>query len=84
MSRLYNEGITSASKMLPLYDGGSRSFYDLRHFVQGVQPNIARWDYHTTHLSQLALIMTISDDPVFERFYQYWQDYTKGKVADHN
>jgi len=84
VSKLYREGITSASKMLPLYDGGSRSFYDLRHFVLGVQPNIARWDYHATHLSQLALIMTISDDPVFKRFYQYWQDYTKGKVADHN
>ena len=84
VSRLYNEGITSASKMLPLFDGGSRTFYDLGHFSQGVQPNVARWDYHAVHLAQLALIMTISDDPVFERFYQYWQGYTKGKVAGHN
>lgn len=84
VSQLWEDGMTSAKAMLPLYDGGSRTFYDLRHFVLKTQPNVARWDYHATHLCQLALLSTVSDDPVFKQFFDFWQGYTKGKVAEHN
>ncbi|XP_039258995.2 D-glucuronyl C5-epimerase-like [Styela clava] len=84
VTKLYNEGMTSLKNMLPLYDGGSRTFYDLRHFQLKSQPNIARWDYHTTHMSQLALLSTIDDDPIFKRFYEYWHNYLKGIPAKHN
>lgn len=84
VSDLYNDGLRSLTNLLPLYDGGSRSFYDLRHFQLKMQPNIARWDYHRVHLTQLAAFMTISDNPIFERYFKYWTEYTKGKVAKHN
>jgi len=81
---LYNDGLESAVQMLPLFDGGSRTFYDLRHFMLKTQPNVARWDYHTTHLSQLALFMTISDHQIFKDYFKSWSGYAKGIVADHN
>ena len=84
VSRLYADGMKSLSAMLPLFDGGSRTFYDLRHFMLKIQPNVARWDYHTTHLSQLALISSISDDPVFKQFFDYWNGYLIGIAAKHN
>ena len=81
---LREEGLNSLKAMLPLYDGGSRTFYDLRHFVFKIQPNVARWDYHTAHLSQLAMLVSITGDPIFERYLTYWRGYLKGKVAPHN
>jgi heparosan-N-sulfate-glucuronate 5-epimerase len=41
--------------------------YDLRHFSLGIAPNIARWDYHVTHVNQLLLLATIDDDSVFSQ-----------------
>jgi len=82
--RLYNEGVTSLKAMLPLYDGGSRTYYDLNHFMLQVPPNIARWDYHTLHLRQLALFYSLTKETIFKRYFEYWDGYTKGKFAPHN
>ena len=84
VARLFDEGMTSLKAMLPLYDGGSRTFYDLRHFMLKMSPNVARWDYHLVHINQLALLKSLSADPIFERYHAYWSDYTKGKFAPHN
>lgn len=40
---LYDQGMESLKKMLTIFDTGSGSVYDLRHFSLGVAPNIARW-----------------------------------------
>jgi len=58
--------------------------YDLRHFTLAMSPNLARWDYHTTHINQLLLLSTIEDDPVFEAVANRWIGYMKGKRAAHN
>lgn len=50
---------------------GSGSVYDLRHFSLGIAPNIARWDYHVTHINQLLLLATIDDDPIFTQVIEY-------------
>lgn len=84
VSKLFDDGMTSLKNMLPLYDSGSRTIYDLRHLQLKTQPNIARWDYHTTHMSQLALLSTIDDDPIFLRFLGYWYGYMRGQLAKHN
>lgn len=62
---LFNQGMNSLKKMLTLFDTGSGSVYDLRHFSLASAPNIARWDYHVTHVNQLLLLATIDDDPIF-------------------
>lgn len=64
---LFDQGMESLKKMLTIFDTGSGSVYDLRHFTLGVAPNIARWDYHVTHVNQLLLLATIDDDPIFSQ-----------------
>ena len=83
-ARLYRAGMRSLKAMLPLFDTGSGTIYDLRHFTLGVAPNLARWDYHATHINQLLLLATIDDDPILEQTASRWASYMKGKRAPHN
>ncbi|NXB29075.1 GLCE epimerase, partial [Eulacestoma nigropectus] len=81
---LYERGMESLKAMLPLYDTGSGTVYDLRHFMLGTAPNLARWDYHTTHINQLQLLSTIDDAPIFKEFVKRWKSYLRGGRAKHN
>ncbi|RXG72932.1 D-glucuronyl C5-epimerase [Armadillidium vulgare] len=56
---LFDEGMKSLRMLLPLFDTGQGSLYDLRHFTSQVAPNLARWDYHTTHITQLLTLATV-------------------------
>ncbi len=82
--RQYLAGIQTLKALLPVFDTGSGSIYDLRHLTLGVAPNLARWDYHATHINQLLLLATIEDDPLFDTTAQRWIGYMKGKRAPHN
>ncbi|GIY35471.1 d-glucuronyl C5-epimerase B [Caerostris darwini] len=82
--KLFQNGLVSLKKMLPLFDTGSGSVYDLRHFSLGVAPNLARWDYHSTHINQLLFLSTIHNDPVLKSISDRWTGYMKGKRAPHN
>lgn len=81
---LFEDGMKSLKKLLPLYDTGWGSLYDLRHFTTHVAPNRARWDYHTTHITQLLLLASIDTDPVISSTAQRWKDYMNGHRAKHN
>jgi heparosan-N-sulfate-glucuronate 5-epimerase len=82
---LYAEGLTSLLKLLPLYDTGSGSVYDLRHVTVGCAPNVARWDYHATHVNQLLLLATVEPaEDLFSRTAARWADYMLGHRAAHN
>lgn len=82
--RLFDNGMISLKKLLTLYDTGSGSTYDLRHFSLSVTPNIARWDYHATHVNQLLLLATIDKDQVLIQTAERWKDYMRGVRAQHN
>ncbi|XP_041378437.1 D-glucuronyl C5-epimerase B-like [Gigantopelta aegis] len=82
--RLYNVGLTSLKFMLLLFDTGSGTLYDLRHVALGVEPNRARWDYHTTHINQLLQLSVIDKDPLFKTTANRWMGYMKGKRSHHN
>ena len=59
--QLFSEGLESLVALLPLFDTGSGSVYDLRHFTMpGTPPKIARWDYHALHVNQLYVMSTIT------------------------
>ncbi|KAL7051549.1 hypothetical protein ACKWTF_004500 [Chironomus riparius] len=81
---LFNQGMESLKKMISFYDTGSGTVYDLRHVTLGSSPNIARWDYHVTHVNQLLLLATIDDDPIFSQTAERWRGYMLGKRAMHN
>ena len=81
---LFDLGMKSLKLLLPLFDTGWGSLYDLRHFTTHVAPNIARWDYHTTHITQLMLLASLDDDPLLASTVQRWKDYMLGHRANHN
>lgn len=81
---LFDDGMVSLKNMLLLYDMGSVTCYDLRHFTLGIAPNLARWDYHATHVNQLLLLSTIDSDPLFTQTADRWIAYMSGKRAAHN
>ncbi|XP_020796278.2 D-glucuronyl C5-epimerase B [Boleophthalmus pectinirostris] len=83
-AQLFSRGMDSLKAMLPLYDTGSGSIYDLRHFILGTAPNLARWDYHTTHINQLQLLASIDSAPIFKDVVRRWKGYLKGIRAKHN
>uniref|UniRef100_A0A8C6WTS0 heparosan-N-sulfate-glucuronate 5-epimerase n=1 Tax=Neogobius melanostomus TaxID=47308 RepID=A0A8C6WTS0_9GOBI len=47
-------------------------------------PNLARWDYHTTHINQLQLLGSVDSAPVFRDVVRRWKGYLKGVRAKHN
>lgn len=83
-SKLFEQGMASLKNMLTLYDTGSGTTYDLRHFTLKTAPNLARWDYHSTHINQLLLLSTIDDDAIFITTAERWIGYMNGKRAAHN
>ncbi|XP_011881313.1 PREDICTED: D-glucuronyl C5-epimerase [Vollenhovia emeryi] len=85
-TRLFNQGMISLKNMLTLFDTGSGSTYDLRHFTLKTAPNLARWDYHSTHINQLLLLnsIDIDNDPIFTTTAERWAGYMNGKRAAHN
>lgn len=83
--RLYTAGVESLRQMLPLYDTGTGSLYDLRHVTLsdgGRQPpHRARSDYHVTHIIQLLVMVTIDDDDVIKSTAARWLGYLDGRWA---
>lgn len=81
---LFKSGMESLKELLPLFDTGSGTIYDLRHFSLKVAPNIARWDYHTTHINQLLHLNTVFNDLHLQTTAKRWISYMKGHRAPHN
>ena len=62
---LFLRGMSSLETILPLYDVASGSVYDLRHVTMpGVEPKVARWDYHSVHINLLYLLSTIDQQQI--------------------
>ena len=76
--RLFEEGKASLKVLLPLYDSGKGTLYDLRHVTMKVQPNICRWDYHNLHTLLLENIYTIDNDTIFRTYADRWHKYKLG------
>ncbi|GMR41718.1 hypothetical protein PMAYCL1PPCAC_11913, partial [Pristionchus mayeri] len=83
-SSLFDEGLSSLRALLPLFDTGSGSMYDLRHVALNTPPNLARWDYHAVHVYLLKWIVSITGDETLDQVANRWIDYANGKKAKHN
>ena len=82
---LFDAGLKTLVRILPMYDNGRGTFYDLRHVViPGVEPKRARWDYHAVHLGQLQLLKVITHDSVIDKILTRWRGYVEGVPARHN
>ena len=80
----FKKGLESLNHLISLYDTGSGTLYDLRHFSLKTEPKIARWDYHTTHINQLLYLNTLLKDQYLSTVSKRWIGYLKGKRAAHN
>ena len=85
---LFLDGLKSLKTLLPFYDTGSGSVYDLRHFTMpGVEPKLARWDYHSLHVNLLYVLSTIDEDNADGLLLstgERWERYMYGKKSEHN
>lgn len=81
---LYSNGMNSLRALIPLYDTGSGSLYDLRHVGLHTAPNLARWDYHAVHVYLLKWLVQISGDKILNATANRWIEYSWGKKAKHN
>ena len=83
--RLYAAGVESLRRLLPLYDTGTGSLYDLRHVTLsdgGRQPpHRARSDYHVTHVIQLLTMATVDGDDVIASTAARWLGYLHARWA---
>ena len=86
INSLYLEGINSLKTLLPMFDSGTRTFYDLRHIsnAPNSEPNLARWDYHILHINLLLHLATVEDSHIFKTITKRWIDYSNGEWAKHN
>lgn len=84
IEKLYSDGLESLKALLPLYDIGTGSVYDLRHVTLKIAPNIARWDYHSVHVYQLLWLYLIEKEPLFLETAERWLGYARGDRAKHN
>ena len=82
---LFQQGMKSLEAILPLFDNGHGSFYDLRHVsIPGSMPNRARWQYHRVHLEQLHALVELTNSSIVFETLQRWIGYGMGIVAKHN
>lgn len=85
--QLFTDGLASLRALLPFFDTGSGSVYDLRHFTMSTAPKIARWDYHSTHINLLYTLATLADDKSKQFFLataDRWLGYMLGNKSKHN
>ncbi|CDW53487.1 D glucuronyl C5 epimerase [Trichuris trichiura] len=84
ISELYRRGLQSLNALLPLFDTGSGSLYDLRHVALQTAPNVARWDYHSVHIFQLLWLYAIEGDKLYSTTADRWIRFSRGERAKHN
>ncbi|WP_158633918.1 D-glucuronyl C5-epimerase family protein [Radiobacillus deserti] len=79
--QLFNDGMITLKRMLPLYDLGNRTAYDLTHYTtDGGYPNVAKWGYHVTHIHLLATLNAVSKDDRLKKALKRWTDYLYGNT----
>ena len=64
---LFEAGIVALKALLPRYDAGNWSYYDL-------EGNWA-YDYHYTHIDELEQLYDLTREPVFAEYADRWDSY---------
>lgn len=75
---LFESGIKTLRRTIPMYDIGDGSTYDLTHFSTAIEgPSQARASYHRLHITLLAALSSITDG-AFARVVERWDKYLMG------
>lgn len=71
---LFDQGIRTLEKILPYFDFGGFSAYDLGHITYGKEIPHAPIRYHATHLSLLNCLHSVTHSETLKKYADYWQD----------
>jgi hypothetical protein len=72
--KYYNESIRTIEKILPYYDVGGLSTYDLAHITHHHEPHFGL-SYHRNHIELLTLLYTLTGNRWFRHFADSWARY---------
>lgn len=82
---LFDEGMRTLKRILPYYDIGAFSTYDLSYithqrpnYLSPPKPHISV-RYHAVHITQLHVLNSIAPDPTISQFLQRWKSYVSAK-----
>jgi hypothetical protein len=76
-----DRGIAALRKLLPYYDTGSWSTYNLKKLTGTVRGTLARRHYHVIHISQLRWFARLTNDSFFEVYANRFQAYLDACLA---
>lgn len=78
---LFDNGVKTLETLIPLYDLGDGSCYDLQHIHTHTPPIKARWQYHCTHIEQLKTMYLITNKNIFKIYYERFKQYLLGNYS---
>lgn len=71
--RLFDDGYKTLLALLPMYDGGFCSRYDLSHITAAPHNNNKNPFYHSIHVNQLIAMNSIRRSAVLEYYIKEWR-----------
>jgi len=74
--RLFDNGISTLEKKLPLYDLGYWSLYNLLHKYP------AERHYHLLHVKQLKTLYRITHKRIFQEYANRWEEYAHKRINE--
>lgn len=63
--------LTTLRQLLPYYDVGGFSAYDLGHIIYNHKPDLAP-DYHEVHIYLLHALHSVTNDPILAKYEAKW------------
>jgi hypothetical protein len=70
----FRRSLQSLRLLLPYYDLGGFTSYDLRQITYHQKPHIGV-NYHAVHIYELHALVSITGDPVLSKYEQLWASY---------
>jgi len=74
---VFERGVASLEALLPLYDAGIWSLYDLYHLEIPGPRNACTAHYHDMHVKQLRALHAITGRTAFATFAERWSGYQR-------
>lgn len=72
----FDEGIKTLKKILPYYDIGGMSTYDLGYITYGAKPHVSA-TYHAVHIQLLHALYAVTSEEVLHQYEQLWTAYVE-------
>lgn len=74
--KMFKKGIASLVILLPKYDIGGFTSYDLSGITMKQRPHVLE-AYHAVHIYQLYGLYTITGNPILLNYHKLWASYVK-------